>query len=67
MPTQIVEINGVRGEYTGYSRIKGQIIHYFSMYDGGVIRMESLGRIDVTPFEAPKMLGGVFNYGCTKP
>lgn len=44
MPTQIVEINGVRGEYTGYSRIKGQIIHYFSMYDAVVetINLQSL-------------------------
>ena len=67
MSTQIVTINGKSGEYTGFSRINGEITHYFSMYDGSVIRRTSLDGISVTPFEAPKELGGKHAYGCPRP
>lgn len=66
MNTQIVTINGKSGEYTGFSRIGGVITHYFSMYDGSVVRRASLDGIKVTPFESTP-LGGKFAYGCTRP
>jgi len=35
-----VTINNKRGEYTGYSDITKK--HHFSMYDGSVIKLDSL-------------------------
>lgn len=49
MRNQILTINGKSGEYTGHSLLNGETIHYFSMYDGSVIRRLSLDGINVTP------------------
>lgn len=66
MRNQIVTIDGKKGEYTGFSVINGATIHYFSMYDGSVIRRTSLEGLAVTPFLSQE-LGGKFAYGCTRP
>ena len=66
MQNQIITINGKSGEYTGFSDVAGQTIHFFSMYDGSVIRRTSLEGINITPF-ASQELGGKFNYGCVRP
>lgn len=62
MKNSIVTINGKRGEYTGWSRINGAIIHYFSMYDGSIIKCGSLEGILPAShaFEAPVL--PTFNY-----
>lgn len=60
MKNTIVTIEGNRGEYTGFSRIQGKITHYFSMYDGSVIKLSELPK-GITAYEAPASLSG-FNY-----
>lgn len=67
MRNQIVTINGKSGEYTGYSFVDGKIIHSFSMYNGSIIRRGSLAGISAIAVPAPAELGGLFNYGCTRP
>ncbi len=43
MKNEIVNIDGKRGEYTGFSYITMQ--HYFSMYDGSIKRLSEMEAI----------------------
>jgi hypothetical protein len=57
-----VIIEGKKGEYIGFSKINKNKLHFFSMYDGSVIKKFSFYNVDFVDgkpsrqFEAPKQL-----------